>query len=263
MLKTFLNNRISYNLYFKRLAGHSKWANIRHTKALKDSERGKLFTKLGQQIKVAIQEGGSTNPAANLRLEQIIAQARRSNMPNATIESVIQSTQRDKTKLKNYVFEIKGPANATILCEVCTANLVKTKNEITTVLKKNFSRHSDSGGRHLFKHKGVIEVKVLEAECGKSETEILERATNDAIECEAEDVHIVENNLLEFTSDVNNFMQVQKNLEKLGYQITQAQIQYIPITLIQLSEKELEVCHKLFDRLTNMEDVVALHDNIA
>lgn len=255
--------RILLNYFSKRFAGHSKWANIKHTKALKDEERSKIFTKLSQQIKVAIQEGGSINPASNIKLEQIIAQARRSNMPVQTIESVIKSTQKDKTQMKSYTFEIKGPGSSIILCEVCSSNIIKTKNDISTILRKHSLKYADGGGRHLFEYKGIIETEVPETEMNKSVDKILEVATNVAIECEAEDVCMTEDNLLQFTCESQSFMSVQKHLERLRYNIITANLQYIPIRQVPLSDADIELCSKFFDKLKGMDDVVALYDNIA
>ncbi|KAB0791254.1 hypothetical protein PPYR_03084 [Photinus pyralis] len=263
MYKRLLNVNYLYNYITKRQAGHSKWANIKHTKSLKDNERSKLFTKLSQQIKVAINEGGSANPSANLRLEQIIAQAKRSNMPAATIDSVIKSTQKDKTQMKSFTFEIKGPGNCIILCEVCSPNVTKTKQDIASMMKKHSCRYSESGGRHFFDHKGVIQTEVPSAFSGKLADDILEAATNHAIECEAEDVVLVDDNLLQFTSDPHSFMKVQKNLEELKYNIVEASLDYIPIRRIELSDDDMEKCSRFFDKLSSVDDVVGIYNNIA
>lgn len=120
------------NLVHKRLAGHSKWQNIRHIKGAKDAERSQLFSKLSRQMKVAVQgtkknqniclknlgfiffllqflfvEGGSVDPKINLKLAQTIEQAKRANMPVATIHSVLKSCQQDKSGAKSHILEIK------------------------------------------------------------------------------------------------------------------------------------------------------------
>jgi len=253
----------SYKYTSKRLAGHSKWANIKHTKELKDNQRGRMFTKLSQQIKVAVQEGGSINPALNLKLEQIITQAKRMRMPVATIENVIKSTQKDKTQMKSHTFEIKGPGGCIILCEVFSANVVKTRNDISAIMKKHACKYSDGGGRHLFEHKGIIETELPSIQGEKSNEAVLELATNHAIESEAEDVQLEEDsNKLQFLCDARNFSQVQKSLEKLNYKISSASLEYIPNLRVPLNDSDLELCSGFFDKLDNMEDVVKLYDNI-
>ncbi|KAF2887834.1 hypothetical protein ILUMI_05374 [Ignelater luminosus] len=253
----------NYNYVCKRLAGHSKWANIKHTKGLKDAQRGKMFTKLGQQIKVAIQEGGSPNPAYNARLQQVISQCKRVNMPVATIESVIKSTQKDKTQYKQQVLEIRGPGGCIILCEVLTPNLTKTRNDIATIIKKHLSKYSD-GGQHLFEHKGIIEAQLPLQKENVTNEGILEIATNDAVECEAEDVKLLEETkTLQFLCDPIMFMQVQKKLEDLNYTIVMASVEYIPKLQVALSDSDLELCSNLFEKLENIDEVIKLHDNIA
>lgn len=95
------------NLIAKRSAGHSKWQNIKHIKGLKDAQRSTLFTKLGRQMKAAVQEGGSVDPTSNLKLQRLINQAKRANMPAATIQSILKSCQQDKSQAKSLLFEIK------------------------------------------------------------------------------------------------------------------------------------------------------------
>lgn len=263
MYRRFLKINSLYNYIIKREAGHSKWANIKHVKSLKDDQRAKLFTKLAQQMKGAIHEGGSAIPSSNLRLEQVISHAKRSNMPAATIENIIKSTHKDKTQMKSYTFEIKGPGSCIILCEICTSNITKTKQDIAAIMKKHSCRYSESGGRHLFDYKGVIQTEVPTSLSGKSVDDILEVATNHAIECEAEDVTLIDENLLQFTSDSHGFMKVQKNLEQLQYNVVEASLDYIPVRQTPLSDDDIETCSKFFDKLNNMDDVVGIYNNIA
>ncbi|KAF5281661.1 hypothetical protein FQR65_LT14591 [Abscondita terminalis] len=243
----------------RRYAGHSKWANIKHTKMMKDAERSRLFTKLSQQIKVAVHEGGSTNPLTNFKLDHIINQARRANMPMQTIESVIKSTQKDKALYKSYTFEIKGPASSIILCEVCSPNVLKTKNDIATIIRKHSMKYADGGGRHLFDYKGTIEAEVHEND---TDDTILENATNAAIECDADDVTFQDDVLL-FTCNSHSFMKVQKHLELKGYKILTANLEYIPIRRVPLNDADVELCSKLYEKLKTIDEVVALYDNIA
>ncbi|KAK5637949.1 hypothetical protein RI129_012244 [Pyrocoelia pectoralis] len=263
MYRRFLKINSLHNYIIKREAGHSKWANIKHTKSLKDDQKAKLFTKLSQQMKVAIHEGGSANPNSNLKLEQVISQAKRSNMPIATIENVIKSTQKDKTQMKSFTFEIKGPGHCIILCEICSSNITKTKQEIASIMKKHSCRYSESGGRHLFDYKGVIQTELPASLSGKSDDDILEIATDHAIECEAEDVTLIDKNSLQFTSDSHSFMKVQKNLAQLEYNIVEASLDYIPVRQVPLSEDDIEICSRFFDKLSNMDDVVGIYNNIA
>ncbi|XP_023014650.1 translational activator of cytochrome c oxidase 1 [Leptinotarsa decemlineata] len=245
----------------KRFAGHSKWQNIRHIKGLKDAQKNQLFTKLGRQIKVAVQEGGSLDVKSNLKLSQVIDQAKRANMPSTTIQSILKSCQNDKSQMKSYLIEIKGPGSCFILCEVFTSNLHMLKQNMASILRRHQSKFSE-GGTHLFEEKGVIEAECLTFE-KMSEEEVLEQATNHAIESGAEDVKVIEKNIIEFTCGKSNLNKVVQELEKIGYKVTSAMVEYTPLKLQQLQETELDTCASLYDKLENLPDVVKLTDNIA
>ncbi|KAG5888305.1 hypothetical protein JTB14_022193 [Gonioctena quinquepunctata] len=249
-------------LVIKRFAGHSKWQNIRHTKGEKDAQRGRLFTKLGQQMKVAVQEGGNADVKFNQRLAQVIDQAKRADMPSSTIQSILKSCQNDKSQSKSYLIEIKGPGSCFILCEVYTPNLHHLKQNMATVLKKHQSKFSDGGGTHLFEEKGVIEANYPTEE-SVSEEEILENATNHAIESGAEDVKVTEKNIVEFACGKTNLNKVVNELEKTGYKIINAEVEYTPLKTLALQDADLEMCASLYEKLENFPDVVRLSDNIA
>lgn len=129
----------SYNLslVLKRHAGHSKWANIKHIKGIKDAEKNVNFTKLSRQIKVAVQEGGSLDPNSNIKLQQVIDQCKRFNMPHTTLQSVLKSCQSDKSNARYHLIEIKGPGSSIILCELFTNNLHLIKQHMSSVLRKH------------------------------------------------------------------------------------------------------------------------------
>lgn len=113
------------------------------------------------------------------------------------------------------------------------------------------------GIRHLFEEKGIIEVEAIET--GRK---IVEKATEDAIEVGAEDIKY-EDNRLEFICDPNAFLNVQRELEKLNYKITNASVEYIPIKVQLLNDLDLEKCSSLYDKLEKIPEVVRLYDNIA
>ncbi|KAI4454360.1 hypothetical protein MML48_9g00002407 [Holotrichia oblita] len=213
-------------------------------------------------MKVAIQLGGSPDPKFNLKLEQVVEQAKRMNMPVATIESIIKSTQTDKKQCKSYLIEIKGPGSCIILCDVFTENLHGLKQVLATTLKKHSSKFSDGGGGiHFFDEKGIIIVDPIEG--NKSEEDILEIATEHAIESGAEDVQVLEDGNIEFICSPGVFNNVQVALTKLNYKINSASIEFIANKVQTLSDTDLEICSNLFEKLENHPEIVRVYDNIA
>ncbi|GLV38247.1 uncharacterized protein CBL_12895 [Carabus blaptoides fortunei] len=234
----------------KRHAGHSKWANIKHIKATKDAQRSLLFTRLCRQLKVAIQEGGSTNPNMNLKLAQVIEQTKRANMPMATVQSVIKGSQQKKIDCKSGMIEIKGPSGLIILCEIFTDNYNRCKMDIATVIKKYNASFSDGGGRHIFERKGVIETEIEQI----NDT-VMDVATGHAIESGAEDVRQVSDQHLEFICAPENVISVQKSIEALKYSVTSASVEYLPKICVQLGDSDLDKMAVMFEKLANCEDV--------
>ncbi|RZC40603.1 translational activator of cytochrome c oxidase 1, partial [Asbolus verrucosus] len=244
----------------RRYAGHSKWQNIRHIKGAKDAARSALFAKISRQMKVAVQEGGSTDMKKNSKLESVIEQARRANMPQATVQSVLRSCENDKSNSKPHLIEIKGPGGCIILCEVFTNNLHSLKQNIATLLRKNQSKYSDGGGMHLFEEKGIVEVEIEKT--AKSE-ELLEIATDHAIESGAEDVKVLDENTLQFVCGSTNLKNVVTGLEKFNYKVVSASVEFIPLKLQELSDSDLKLCSNLYEKLEALPEVVRLSDNIA
>ncbi|KAJ8981949.1 hypothetical protein NQ317_002121 [Molorchus minor] len=255
-------NHLRNGQVLKRCAGHSKWQNIRHIKGAKDMERSQIFTKLGRQIKVAVQEGGSVDPKLNTKLEQVIGQAKRVNMPAATLQSILKSCQDDKSQAKSHILDIKGPGSCFIICEVFTSHLHQLRMSMATILRKHQSKFADGSGMHLFQEKGFIEAVPPEGAPIREE-ELLEKATEDAIETGAEDVKIIEENLVQFLCGKSNLKHLVEGLENVNYQVRSASVEYIPVKVQSLSDSDLELCKSLYEKLENLPEVVRLSDNIA
>ncbi|XP_076258724.1 translational activator of cytochrome c oxidase 1 [Rhynchophorus ferrugineus] len=250
-----------FNLFFKRSAGHSKWANIRHIKGQKDAERNVLFTKLSRQVRVAIQEGGSLDPKANLKLSQVIEQCKRFNMPQATLNNILKSCENDKTNAKLHLLEIKGPGTSILLCEIFTNNLHIIKQNITSILRKNQSKYGDGGAVYLFEEKGIIHAENSNLST-KPNNEQIEIATEDAIDSNAEEVSLVDENVFEFLCGKTNFMEAQKILESKGYNILHSTVEYIPHKSVYLAEPEYATYEKLLSKLKEFPEVTGIYDNV-
>uniref|UniRef100_A0A0K8SZI8 Translational activator of cytochrome c oxidase 1 n=1 Tax=Lygus hesperus TaxID=30085 RepID=A0A0K8SZI8_LYGHE len=246
------------SLISKRSAGHSKWANIKHIKAEKDGERAQLFVKLCQRIKVAIQEGGSANPDHNLYLAQAVDAARKKSMPLPNIQNCIKSAQADKNKQQVVWYEIRGPRGCYIIAQALSESTKRTRDTLSSILRRNGASFADNSGKNLFDHKGII-VATSEAN-----SEVLDKAVDDAIDCGAEEVVPDEvDGQLKFFCEMKDMNIIKTKLQSKKYKIVSAHFDLIPKMKVELTDPEMEAVSKLMDRLEEHPDIVKLYDNIA
>ena len=118
-------------------AGHSKWANIKHIKAAKDGEKAAMFTKLSRQLRLALQEGGSADPALNAQLRNVMDEALRKNMPMATIQNVIKKFKNNKSDVKRYRIDLRYKQKVFMVCIIYTDNFAAVKMDMAPILKKS------------------------------------------------------------------------------------------------------------------------------
>lgn len=246
--------------HVRGMAGHSKWQNIRHTKAAKDSARASMIDKYCRLIRVAVKDAGQGDPKLNARVAQAVDQAKRNDVPNATIENAIKSAMTSKESLEPLVLEVKGPGGCFLVVETLTDHVTRTRQNIRSVLNKTGSSLVDGSAKHFFDFKGVINVQPTEGIT-------LEQALDVAIEAGAEDVREVDSDegiskLFQFTAEAGDFYNVKKHLEGLKYSIQSSGLQYLPNVKQKLSDNDLSVVGKLFELLENMPEVVNIYDNI-
>lgn len=117
-------------------AGHSKWANIKHIKAAKDGEKAAVFTKLSRQIRLSLQEGGSTDPSLNAQLRNVVDEALRKNMPMATIQNIIKKFNH-KSDMKKYRIDLRYKQKVFMVCIIYTDNFAAVKMDIAPILRKS------------------------------------------------------------------------------------------------------------------------------
>lgn len=157
-------------LLIKRFAGHSKWANIKHIKALKDGQKANIFSKYARMIRIAIQDGGSPNPTLNSYLRTVIDQALKQNMPMSTINNQIKKFNVKDAQLKRHFFELTTLNKINLLCEVYTENLPGLKQSLNTVIRKEKCKQTDC--MHLFDEVCfVYSTKAVGASASESEFE--------------------------------------------------------------------------------------------
>ena len=232
------------------MSGHSKWATIKRKKGAIDAQRGKIFTKLGRELAVAVKEGGS-DPASNSKLRDAIAKAKSNNMPNDTIQRSIKKAAGE-TGGNDYVemvYEGYGPSGVAVMVETLSDN----KNRTAGDLRHYFDKYGGNLGQNgcvsfMFDRKGVIVVE-------KADSIDEDTIMMDALDCGADDM-TSEEECYEITTSPENFSSTREALEEKGYTFAQAEISYIPQTLTQLTnEDDVKNMRKLIEMLEDNDDV--------
>lgn len=252
-----------HQLTTKRLAGHSKWANIKHDKAIKDQQRATKFYKLTRLIRIAIQEGGgSTDPKLNSYLRTIMDQALKLNMPMSTINTTIKKYNANDAQLKKAWFEIKSMNKIFLICEFYSENLVLSKNNTASAMKRTgYTSFADI--KHMFDEFGVVIVTRLDGTFASAK-EFEDKLTEDAIECEAQEVEDIdfENKSATFICRPIDIEKVKRQLLQLGYVVETAEHVFVPQSTHTLTEEESKVYETLKRRLIQIEGFERIFDNV-
>lgn len=232
------------------MSGHSKWATIKRKKGAIDAKRGKIFTKLGRELMVAVKEGGP-DPDSNSKLRDAIAKAKANNMPNDTINRSIKkaSGEGGTNEYFEMVYEGYGPSGIAVIVETLTDNKNRTAGDLRHYFDKNGGNLGQNGCvSFMFDRKGVIVIE-------KSDSVDEDTLMMDALEAGADDFN-VEDECYEILTSVESFSSVRETLEKGGYSFAQAEINYIPQTTTVLEDEEsVKKMEKLIDMLEENDDV--------
>lgn len=237
------------------MAGHSKWANIKHKKAKEDAKRGQVFTKIGRKITVAAKEGGP-DPEANVRLRLAIDEARAANMPNDNIERAIQRAVGglDGASYSEVFYEGYGPNGVAIMLHTLTDNRNRTAGEV----RHRFSKYGGNLGESgcvawMFQRRGLL---VVERGEDVDEDEIMLQA----LEAGAEDV-VVEGDVIEILTDPSNFLEIKGELESQGMSFLGAEISFVPQNTVQIGAEQAETVEKLIEMLEDLDEVQEVYSN--
>ncbi len=234
----------------REMSGHSKFANIKHKKEKQDAKRGKIFTKLGREIAVAVKEGGAT-PEANSKLRDVIAKCKANNMPNDTIMRSIKKAAGEGSGIiyESITYEGYGPGGTAIMVECLTDNKNRTAANVRHAFSKNGGNMGTTGCvSFMFDKKGQI---IIELKEGMDEEELMMQA----LDAGAEDMQSEEVSCVILTAP-ENFSEVRENLEKAGIEMVEADINMIPQTMANLSDPEaVEKMESLLDMLEDDDDV--------
>lgn len=237
------------------MAGHSKWANIKHKKGKADAKRGKIFTKIGREIVVAVKEGGA-NPNDNARLRDVIAKARSNNMPNDNIQRSIKKASGDGENInyESVTYEGYGAGGIAVIVEALTDNRNRTASEV----RHGFDKYGGSLGATgcvswMFERKGVL---VIEKTDKTDEDEIMMAA----LEAGAMDVE-TEDEVIEITTSVSDFGEVHEKMEADGYVFLVAELQMVPENTVDLSGDKLQSVQTMLEVLEDSDDVQNVYHN--
>jgi YebC/PmpR family DNA-binding regulatory protein len=237
------------------VSGHSKWASIKHKKAVVDSRRGAQFTKLARAITVAARDGGG-EPASNAALEHVIQKAKAASMPKDNIERAISKGTGEGAgaeAIDAILYEGYGPAGVALLVETLTDNRNRTGAEVRNIFTKHGGSLGEPGSvAYLFDKKGVILIDASRY----SEDDLLP-----AVEAGAEDITIDED-VLEVITGLGEFAAVRGALEAAGVELESAELTYRPSSLVPVAhEGQVAKLMRLIDALEDNDDVGAVHAN--
>ncbi|MBT3827743.1 YebC/PmpR family DNA-binding transcriptional regulator [bacterium] len=238
------------------MAGHSKWANIKHKKAKEDAKRGSAFTKLIKEITVAARDGGG-DPDGNPRLRTLLDNARKANMPNDNVTRAIKkgTGELPGVTYESFTYEGYAPNNVAVIVEVLTDN----KNRAVAAIRSYFSKHGGNLGESgsvgwMFSKSGIIHV-------GKTGTDedslfeiLMEHDVNDI--SEANDIFII-------NCQPNSLEAVKTVLEDSKLTVEHAKVELISSQHAELTDEKLEKSGQFLGGLEDLDDVQNVYSNIA
>ncbi|MBR3512054.1 MAG: YebC/PmpR family DNA-binding transcriptional regulator [Clostridia bacterium] len=240
------------------MSGHSKWHNIAAKKGKADAARGKIFTKLGRELLIAVKQGGP-DPAGNSKLKDVIAKCKANNMPNDTINNAIKKASGAGAN-ENYeeiTYEGYGVNGVAVIVNASTNNKNRTAADVRHLFDKCGGNLGTTGCvSYMFEKKGVI---VIEKEtCPMSEDDLMLLA----IDAGAEDFS-AEDEVYEIKTAPQDFTNVSEKLQAEGIVFLEAAVEQVPSTYIELNEAESERMQKLIDSLEDLDDVLEVFHNWA
>ena len=236
------------------MSGHSKWHNIQARKGKSDAARGKIFTKIGREIAVAVKAGGA-DPNSNSKLRDIIAKAKQNNMPNDNIERSIKKASGELSGV-NYeaiTYEGYGVGGSAVIVECLTDNKNRTAGDV----RHAFDKHGGSLGStncvsYLFKRKGVVIV---------ADVKDVDTLMMDALDLGAVDV-FEDEDTVQVITEPNEHTKMQDELTNKGYNVVSADTELVPDTYVDLTEEQVGKFNRMVDALEDLDDVQEVYHNV-
>lgn len=237
------------------MSGHSKWANIKHKKGRMDAVRGKVTTKIGREITIAVRLGGS-DPTGNMKLKLALSKAKANNVPKDNIQRAIQRGlgAQEGGNYEEMVYEGYGPGGSAVMIEIMTDNRNRTAADIRHLFSKNGGNLGETGCvGWMFKKKSLF---VVEKEVFSDEEALMMLA----LDAGAEDFK-AEDDSFEITAAPEDYNAIEKMLEENGIEAAAAEISMIPDTTVKLQGKDAEKMLRLIEALEDHDDVQEVYAN--
>lgn len=238
------------------MSGHSKWHNIAAKKGKADAARGKIFTKLGRELLMAVKEGGP-DPVSNSKLRDVIAKAKSNNMPNDTINNAIKRAAGagNGESYEEIVYEGYGPNGIAVIVNASTDNRNRTAADVRHVFDKFGGNLGTSGCvSYMFEKKGVIVIEKTSTNLSEDDLMLL------AIDAGAENFE-AEDEYYEITTTPEDFSKVREELEKNNISFLEADVQMVPNMYNTLDEEGARKMGLLLEHLEELDDVIEVYHN--
>lgn len=236
------------------MAGHSKWANIKHRKGRADAIKGKIFSRITKEIITAVKLGGP-DPKSNSRLKLVLLKAKDANMPNENVErNIKKASSADQAAYSEITYELYGHGGVGLILEIMTDNKNRTASDIRIATNKKGGNIASPGSVAFnFDHKGVIQVLKKHA---REDDLFLAVSEAGADEFEAEE------DLFIITTPPDKLFQVKEAIEKMGVKVEEASLQMLPKNYIECNPEQEKANLELIEYLEGLEDVDAVYHNM-
>ena len=238
------------------MSGHSKWHNIQAKKGKADAARGKIFTKLGRELLMAVKMGGP-DPVGNSKLKEVIAKCKANNMPNDTINNSIKKAAGagNSENYEEITYEGYGPSGVAVIVNASTDNKNRTAADVRHVFDKFGGKLGTTGCvSYMFERKGVIVIEKASTELTEDDIMLI-ALDNGAENLESED------EFYEITSAPEDFSTLSEALENSGLKFVEADIKMVPNNYVELDENSVKRMELILEKLDELDDVIDIYHN--
>lgn len=235
------------------MAGHSKWANIKHRKGAQDAKRAKIFTRIIKEIQVAVKESGP-DPDSNPRLRIAMQNAKGVNMPKDNVMRAVNKAEKESNDYVEVTFEGYGPHGIAIFVECLTDNNQRTVANVRAVFnKRNGTLGTNGSLAFIFDRKGIFSIPKKDIDPEEFELEIIDAGVED-IDTGGENFIV--------TTALEDFGSVQKKLEDMGIEVENAQLERIPNNTKEVNVEEARQILRIIDEFEDLDDVQNVYHNL-